>query len=178
RHAPLGGGLLVPVREAVAAEAGKVHEVDVLHVGAVAEVLHQPPESRGFELRRQVLVELGHRLISILVSRQVLKRGMGRSGLGSGALATDGGSPTPHSPFPTPRCCEPDDAGILEGLLREVLKRGMGRSGLGSGALATDGGSPTPHSPFPTPRCCEPDDAGILEGLLRNAAHTLTPGLL
>src|SRR3712207_8668716 len=34
RHAALVGGFLEPVRKAVPAEAGKVHEVDVLHVGA------------------------------------------------------------------------------------------------------------------------------------------------
>src|SRR5262245_29454017 len=59
-HASLGGRLLVPIGEAVAAEAGEVHEVDVLHIGALAEVLDEPPEGGGFELRRQVLVELGH----------------------------------------------------------------------------------------------------------------------
>src|SRR5581483_12521155 len=44
------GGFLVPVAEAVAAEASKVHQVEVLHVGALAQMLDQPAEGGGFEL--------------------------------------------------------------------------------------------------------------------------------
>src|SRR5579885_2183465 len=48
---PFGlGGLLVPVREAVPAEAGKLHEVDVLHVAPLAEMRNEPPEGFGLEL--------------------------------------------------------------------------------------------------------------------------------
>src|SRR4029079_7734682 len=54
--------------------------------------------------------------VHVFVPRAVWKRGVGRSGVGSGAWATDGGAPTPHSPFPTPRRCEPDDAGIRQDL--------------------------------------------------------------
>src|SRR6185295_2109944 len=45
---------------AIAAEAGEVHQVDVLHVGAGAQVLHQPAEGCGLQLGNQRLVELGH----------------------------------------------------------------------------------------------------------------------
>src|SRR5947209_19575395 len=42
----LGVGLFLhPVRQAVAAEAGQVHQVDVLDVGAGAQMLDQAPEN-------------------------------------------------------------------------------------------------------------------------------------
>src|SRR5216683_3290770 len=40
----------VPFGQAVAAEAGEVHQVDILHVGALAQMRHQRAERRGFEL--------------------------------------------------------------------------------------------------------------------------------
>src|SRR5829696_3682669 len=52
--------VLEPVREAVAAEAREVHEVDVLHVGAGIEVLDEPAEGRGFELGPGRGVDVGH----------------------------------------------------------------------------------------------------------------------
>ena len=50
--AALGGRLLVPAGEAVAAEAGEVHQVDVLHVGPGAQVVAQRAEGGGLELGR------------------------------------------------------------------------------------------------------------------------------
>src|SRR4051794_27416308 len=44
------GGFLHPVAEAIAAEARKVHQIDVLHVGARTQMLDQTAEHRGFEL--------------------------------------------------------------------------------------------------------------------------------
>mmetsp|Transcript_35953 Transcript_35953/g.99707 ORF Transcript_35953/g.99707 Transcript_35953/m.99707 type:complete len:202 (-) Transcript_35953:18-623(-) len=44
---------VVPLREAVAAEAREIHEVDVLHVGAPLQVLYQLPKSVGLDLERQ-----------------------------------------------------------------------------------------------------------------------------
>src|SRR5690606_33438586 len=44
------GSLAVPVRQAVAAEAREVHQVDVLHVGAIAQMFHEPAESSGLEI--------------------------------------------------------------------------------------------------------------------------------
>src|SRR6185369_6287392 len=43
------GRLLVPVGEAVAAEAGQIHQVDVLHLAAPAQMLHELAESRGLQ---------------------------------------------------------------------------------------------------------------------------------
>ena len=44
------GGFAVPVRQAVAAEAGEDHQVDVLHVRSfLHQVLQQPAESGGFD---------------------------------------------------------------------------------------------------------------------------------
>src|SRR5581483_11863471 len=48
--APLLRGRRVPLREPVAAEAGGVHEIDVLDVGAAPQVFHQTAESGGFDL--------------------------------------------------------------------------------------------------------------------------------
>src|ERR1700754_1199527 len=41
--------LAVPARQAVAAETGQVHQVDVLDIGALLEVRHQAPEGGGLE---------------------------------------------------------------------------------------------------------------------------------
>src|SRR5690606_1330755 len=51
------GCLLVPVGEAVAAEAREVHEVDVLHVGSLAQMRDQLAECSGFELGSGLLVD-------------------------------------------------------------------------------------------------------------------------
>ena len=50
-HAPGLGGILVPVGQAVPAKARQVHQVQVLHIGALAQMLHQPPEGGGFQFR-------------------------------------------------------------------------------------------------------------------------------
>src|SRR3972149_6061327 len=53
----LGGGrLLHPVRQAVAAEAGEIHQVDVLHVGALAQVRDEAPVDGGFEFDAGLVV--------------------------------------------------------------------------------------------------------------------------
>src|SRR4051812_20695813 len=44
------GGLCEPVGEAVAAEAGHAHQVDILRILAMAEVRDQPAERRGGDL--------------------------------------------------------------------------------------------------------------------------------
>src|SRR5690606_29017700 len=51
---------LIPVRQAVAAEAGEVHQVDILHVGTVAQMRHELAEGGRFQLRPGLLVKLGH----------------------------------------------------------------------------------------------------------------------
>src|SRR5262249_52092059 len=56
RHALLVRRLLHPVGEAIAAEAGEIHQVDVLHVGTAAQVLDQAAIDGGFEFGAGLLV--------------------------------------------------------------------------------------------------------------------------
>src|SRR6266852_6864431 len=58
RDALLIGRGAVPFRQAVAAEAGEVHQVDVLHVGALAQMRNQRAERRGFELGAGLVVHI------------------------------------------------------------------------------------------------------------------------
>src|SRR5207245_174793 len=63
-YAALLGRLAVPAAEAVPAEAGEVHQVDVLDIGPLAQVLDQRAEGRGLELGAGLLVALGrHRAL-------------------------------------------------------------------------------------------------------------------
>src|SRR6185295_8857975 len=39
----------IPVAQAIAAEASRNHHVDVLHIGALLQVRHQPAEHRRFQ---------------------------------------------------------------------------------------------------------------------------------
>src|SRR6185437_9297347 len=50
RDAAFFGGLAVPARQAVAAEAGEIHELEVLHVAALAQMLDQAAEGGGFKV--------------------------------------------------------------------------------------------------------------------------------
>src|SRR5690348_4010369 len=52
------GRLAVPPAQAVAAEPGEVHQIDVLHVGALAQMIHEPAKSRSFQFSAGRLVEL------------------------------------------------------------------------------------------------------------------------
>src|SRR5690348_1996732 len=56
------GGVLHPVGQAVAAEARKVHEVDILHVSATAQMLNEAPQNGGFEFCACSVVE-GHAIL-------------------------------------------------------------------------------------------------------------------
>src|SRR6185437_1594370 len=56
RQAALLCRLAIPAREAIAAEAGEVHQVEVLHVGAFAQMLHQAAESRRLKLGLRLLI--------------------------------------------------------------------------------------------------------------------------
>src|SRR5918997_662574 len=60
RDPPLVGRILQPVGEAVAAEARKVHEVDVLNVRAFAQMRDQPAEGGGLQLRAGPVVDVLH----------------------------------------------------------------------------------------------------------------------
>src|SRR5262245_24599952 len=57
RHAARIGGVLHPVRQALAAEAGKIHQVEVLHIGALAQMLDEAPERGGLELGAGLVVK-------------------------------------------------------------------------------------------------------------------------
>src|SRR6185369_10263718 len=48
-EALLAGLLAVPARQAVAAESGEIHQVDVLHVRALLQVRNQAAEGRGLQ---------------------------------------------------------------------------------------------------------------------------------
>src|SRR5713101_2760433 len=54
--AALAGGGTVPFRQAVAAEAGKVHQIDILHVLALAQMLDEAAEGRGLQLDAGLIV--------------------------------------------------------------------------------------------------------------------------
>src|SRR5262245_63674919 len=61
-NAGTGSRLLHPVGQAIATEAGEVHQIDVLNVAALAQMLDQPPKRRGLQFRPCPVVELGHGL--------------------------------------------------------------------------------------------------------------------
>src|ERR1700730_14091081 len=56
REAALLGRLAIPPRQAIAAEAGEAHQIEVLHIGALAQMLHQAAKRRRFELGRGLVV--------------------------------------------------------------------------------------------------------------------------
>jgi hypothetical protein len=49
--------VLHPVRQAVAAETGQIHQIDVLDVGTGAQVADQAPENGGFQFRSGFVVD-------------------------------------------------------------------------------------------------------------------------
>src|SRR5262245_41808886 len=56
RHAFSVGRVLHPVRQAIAAEAGEIHHVDVLHVGAAAQMLDETPVHGGLKFGAGLIV--------------------------------------------------------------------------------------------------------------------------
>src|SRR5690606_21436906 len=48
--------LAIPARQAIAAEAGQIHHVDVLHIRPLAQMLDQAAEGGGFEFRAGLVV--------------------------------------------------------------------------------------------------------------------------
>src|SRR5690349_6494735 len=60
RQAAGPGGVLVPVRQAIPAEPGKVHEVDVLHVGPFPKMFDEPPECRRLEFGPRRDIKFNH----------------------------------------------------------------------------------------------------------------------
>src|SRR5262245_9636987 len=57
--APRARLLAVPARQAVAAETGQIHQVDILHVGALLQMLDQPAKGGGFEFGAGLVVHDG-----------------------------------------------------------------------------------------------------------------------
>lgn len=58
-HPEVVGGGLVPLGQAVAAETGEVHQVDVLHVLAGLQMMDQGAEGGGFEFQALLFGEVG-----------------------------------------------------------------------------------------------------------------------
>src|SRR5271170_7718223 len=59
---PRLGRLAIPAAQTVPTEPGEVHHVDVLHIGPLAQMVHQAAERGGLQLGTGLLVELlcGH----------------------------------------------------------------------------------------------------------------------
>src|ERR1700751_4843088 len=53
------GGVLHPVGQAVAAEAGEIHQVDVLDIGPFTQMVDETPEGGGFDFGSGFVVD-GH----------------------------------------------------------------------------------------------------------------------
>ena len=51
---------LVPVRQAIAAEAGQVHQVDVLDIRAMAQMRDEPAEGSRLELGPGLVIDILH----------------------------------------------------------------------------------------------------------------------
>src|SRR5262245_55258996 len=56
RHAARVGRVLHPIRQAIATKAGEIHEIEVLHVGALTQMLDEAPESGCFEFGAGLIV--------------------------------------------------------------------------------------------------------------------------
>ena len=63
---PRVGLLLEPVGQAVAAEARKIHKIDILNIGAGAQMFDQTPENGGFEFRSGFVVNGHERDLAVL----------------------------------------------------------------------------------------------------------------
>src|SRR5262245_25575628 len=57
-QAALLRGFPVPARQAVAAEAREIHEVEILHVRALAQMLHEAAEGGGFQFGAGLVVHV------------------------------------------------------------------------------------------------------------------------
>src|SRR5215469_3155010 len=71
RDATVFGFRTIPFREAVAAKAGEVHQIDVLNVGPLAEMLHEAAERRGLEFDAGLVV---HRNLLVVAQLYLASR--------------------------------------------------------------------------------------------------------
>src|SRR5260370_9790062 len=56
RKAAIFGFGAIPFRQAVAAKAGQVHQIDVLNIGSFAQMFHEPAEGCGLEFGAGLVV--------------------------------------------------------------------------------------------------------------------------
>jgi hypothetical protein len=53
------GGIFEPVCQTIAAESGQIHEIDILHIAALAQMANEPSEHCGFKFNLRFIVN-GH----------------------------------------------------------------------------------------------------------------------
>src|ERR1700757_158558 len=70
RQPALLGSGPIPFGQAIAAEAGQIHQVDVLHVGTLAQVLHEASEGSGLEFGTGSFIHLASPVARAAESRQ------------------------------------------------------------------------------------------------------------
>ena len=108
RHALGIGGVLHPVGKAIAAEAGEIHHVDVLHVGAAAQMLDEAAIDGGFKLGLGLVVHgqapcaavkiFPRRALAI--AQKEARRGPGGTRRATATWPSPSVSPAPSSPGP------------------------------------------------------------------------------
>jgi len=70
-HPPCVGGFLEPVGQAVAAETREIHQLDILHIVARAEMFDQAPEGGGFEFRSGSVIDRHGRSLSVCLCLRI-----------------------------------------------------------------------------------------------------------
>src|ERR1700742_4725673 len=106
-HAAFDGGFAVPVGQAIAAETGQYHQVDVLHVAAfLVEMSQQATKRRGFEFGGRV----GHsrsplpRDFTARAAAAIIRNSLGIGSAWPHASSTASASPTTCSTHSRPAC--------------------------------------------------------------------------
>ena len=64
-----GGAFAVPAAEAIPAETGKIHHIDILDIGARAQMRDQLSEGCGFQFLAGGVVEVGYGHAVLLLCR-------------------------------------------------------------------------------------------------------------
>src|SRR5262249_19878389 len=81
RDALVRRGVLVPIAEAVAAEAAMDHEIDVLNIRALTKMLDQAGERRRLQLDLQLGINRGHESAPIIRASRSAQAAMPASSL-------------------------------------------------------------------------------------------------
>jgi hypothetical protein len=63
------GGILKPVRQAVAAKARKIHQVDILHIGAASQMLHKTAKHGCLQFRLSFVVDAHDRSFKVSMAQ-------------------------------------------------------------------------------------------------------------